>query len=406
MGTFFGGAIADPRIDYDRFAKRWYLSGEYANLSTFLPYILVLAVSSDSTITPSTQWSFYQISLGQLNPNPNALSMDYEQSAVDQNAYYNGVDIFDDTGAFLGSTLTVIQKSSLLAGSPNIITFPGNGEGFACPANNFDSNPEFGYFVWCVYDQPAAISGNTILLYRILNAATTTPILGPLVTITLDQSFAFNALWCPHKGNLFPVVGLLQNGFGRLWTPHVRNHQLYLAQDIQIDNAGNASTTGDRIGVRWYQFDLTGDPSGKGTYVETESTIPVLIQSGTLYDNSPTNPLFYFNASIMSNKQGDIIITADVSGVNAYIDAVYAYHAANDLAGTLQTPVPVTRTNFPCNFNNDINFGQPGPNIQRWGDESAAVTDPSNDLDFWLTQQFAAVQNAYGIQVTQVIPAS
>ena len=36
------------------------------------------------------------------------------------------------------------------------------------------------------------------------------------------------------------------------------------------------------VAIVWYQYDLTGDPSGQGTYVETESTIPVLIQSGTI----------------------------------------------------------------------------------------------------------------------------
>lgn len=418
MSSFFSAVIGDPRIDYDRFSKRWFLSCEPLNQETFNADAFSLAVSAEGTVTPATQWSFYTFPISQFSPNPNAVTMDYNQGALDQNAYYNGIGVFDDAGNFIGSTLLVIQKSSLESGTPNATFFPGLfpqilgivAEGFACPANNFDCHPEFGYFMWCIYDNPDATVGNTIQLYRILNAGTTTPTLGPLVTMTLPQQFAYGlidtAVMAPHKGNLFVASGTagnLQTGLGRLWTPHVRDKQLYIAQDIQMDANGNADPSGDRVGIRWYQFDLTGDPTGKARFVETPATVPVLVQSGTLFDPSATDPLFYFNASIMTNKKQELILTFTVSGTNAFANAAYAIRKPCDPAGTLRKPILVTNTPFAFNLAPFVSLF-PGPEVQRWGDESAAVTDPCNDTDFWLTQQFTAAENYFGIQVTKVAP--
>ena len=273
FGAFLNADDGDPRIDYHRFLNRWFISGEILNLATLLPNVLSIAMSNEAIITPSTQWSFYNFSLAQLSPDPTAQYIDYNQPATDQNAYYNSVGVFDVNGNFVGSTLLVIPNSSLLAGTPNVTFFPGLfpeilgivAEGFGCPANNFDANPEFGYYLWSIYDLPDSTAGKTIQLYRILNAGSSTPTLGPVVTITLLQQFAYGlidtAVMAPHKGNLFiasGTAGELQTGLGRLWTPHVRDKQLYVAQDIQMDSNVNADPSGDRVGVRWYQFDLTG----------------------------------------------------------------------------------------------------------------------------------------------------
>ena len=409
-GTFFGSSVGDPYILYDRFSQLWFSSCEPLVPS---PSSVIFMVSSDSSITPYTKWNQYIIPPEQINPLgfPSGGFLDFQQPATDENAWYCGVGTFNGVGTFLGSSLAVIPKSSLLAGSPNITVFPGLfpevigivQEGWAAPANNFDRNSTYGYFVWCIYEAPASNYGTTIQLYRILDAGTNNPSLGPVVTFDVPP-FAFNDLFNDHKGNLYGAPGFLQNNLGRLATPHVRNKQLYLAQDIQIDSTGTANINGDRIGVRWYQFDLTGDPSGQGRYTETESTAPFLIQSGTLFDSSATNPLSYFLSSIMSNKNGDLVISANVAGKEAYVNACYAFRAASDPIGELRTPVLTTNTSFPLNYNTNSSI-EPGPGVQRWGDESIVVIDPTDDLTFWLTQPYAALQNSWGMQATQLISA-
>ena len=176
--AFFGipGGVGDVRLLYDRFSKRWFSSGESFN-NMGMATNLNFAVSSDAVITPETTWSFYEVPGPQINPNggPGG-SLDYNQPATDAHAWYNGVSTFDGNGNFIGSSLVVIPTRSILSGAPHITVFPNLfpevvdvvQEGFACPAQNFDPDPTFGYFLWAIYDTPESIQGNRIELYRIL----------------------------------------------------------------------------------------------------------------------------------------------------------------------------------------------------------------------------------------------
>ncbi len=408
--------VDDAWLLYDPFIERYFFSYESNWNAASFPTQLEFIVSDSGIVTPATQWTTYTIPASQINPlgftSPDGF-IDYNQPAVDQNAYYIGISTNGASG-FIGASLAVISKKSILAGSPNVTVFPGLfpeiianfEEGSAAPAFNFDKDPLYGYFVSPIFEAPAGVSGNTIQMYRILDAGSNTPILGPLVTMNVSPfAYAFN-FFSAHKGNLFGAGGRLQTGEGE-FGPYVvvRNHQMYMCQDIQVDSNGNSSTTGDRVGIRWYQFDLTGDPTGRGRGTETPGTTPFLIQSGTLYDPTVTaSPLFYYIGALMVNKEADLCISFSVSGDNAFVNTGYAFRAASDPLGTLRTPVVVTDSQFPYNFAPNTS-GEPGPTQQRFGDQSTVAIDPCNDRTFWLNQPWAALQNAWGIQATQLIPS-
>ena len=397
----------DPFMIYDLASPSglFYFSGENGPDSDGL----LLLVSGASTLTPTTQWVPIAIPSSTINPPGNYT--DYQQPSIDQNAWYNCIGTFStpdgSAGSFIGSTVTVIPKSSILAGTPTPTFFYNIfpeilgevSEGFCSPAYNFDTDPIYGYVVWTLYDQPAGIVGNQIGFYRILNAGTS-PAIGPQVNVTLPFNIAYNSFNAPHKGNLMGTGGLIQIGPGTT-APYVRNHQLYYACSVQCDSTGAANIAGDRIGIRWFQFDMTGDSTGQGLGTENPDTVPVLIQSGILFDDSVTNPLSYYKPAMMSNTRGDLVISFATSGLNAYIDAGYAFRAASDTVGQLRVPVNITNTTFPANFS--ANSSQkPGPNVQRWGDAASAVLD-TNGLDFWLTQMYAGVENAWAINTTQLV---
>jgi hypothetical protein len=84
----------------------------------------------------------------------------------------------------------------------------------------------------------------------------------------------------------------------------------------------------------------------------------------------------------------------------------YASRKATDPAGQLSDPILVTNNPgnaFNYNFYYSTNYYFRG---QRWGDLSSLAPDPSNDLIIWGTSEWAALENAWGIQATQYIPAA
>lgn len=402
--SFFNGSAGDVRIEYDRFSRRWFAAAEIGNS-------LVLAVSSGSVITDSTRWSFFTFPNSQIIPQISPVGsgfLDYEQLAIDQKAVYISVNTFDSSFNFIGTSTLVIKKSSLFKENPAVTVFSGIvpesldlGE-FVPPADNFDECAQFGYLA---HVSTAGFSSgniyNKIYFYRIVNPGSDLPTLvGPIAVDVPNYSDPSNA---PHLGNLYEERGFLQTGiFGGLMAPHVRNNQLYACHPILIDSSGAANPAGDRVGVRWYQFDLTGDPNGWGEGSEHVDTPPVLVQSGTLFDNTPNNPFFFYIPSIMTNKRHELIISATVSGQNNLTNVVYAARRPGDPKGTLRNPIFLTN-----NVTNVYNFGPllnpfNGNIGQRWGDESSLSPDPIHDLDIWSTGQFAAVLNGWGIQVTQL----
>lgn len=403
--SFFGGSASDVRIEYDRFSRRWYTTAEIGNS-------LVLAVSRDSEIKNSTKWDFFTFSNAEIIPQispPGSGFLDYNQLAIDQKAVYISMDAFDSSGFFVGTSALVIQKSSLLEGDPHVTVFPGLvpesyllGE-FTPPADNFDEHPKFGYLIHASNQgYPSGNAYTQLYLYRIIKPGSNDPSLaGPFPISVPSYSESANA---PHLGNLYGSRGFLQTGlFGGLMAPHVRDKQLFACHPIQVDSSGTGTPSGDRVGVRWYQIDLTGDTSGKGRGYEQSNTAPVLVQSGTLFDSSnTTTPLFYYISSIMTNKKQNIVISATVSGANALTNIVFSGRLKRDPKGTLRTPVYLTN-----NTSNVYNFGPlvdpTNGNIgQRWGDESSLSPDPCNDLDIWSTGEWAAVQNGWGVQVSQL----
>jgi len=407
--SFFGVSANDVRIDYDRFSQRWFMSCEGINESTGQIATIILAVSNSSVLTNNTVWSLYTFTNAQVIPQIRPLGsgdLDYQQLAIDSNAVYISVDTFDKNGNFAGSSVLVIQKNSL--GSSNLVCKVFSGllktSTFIAPADNFDVNSSFGYLINALNNQyPSSQTYNQLYFYRINNPGTTNPSLGPLLSIPVPlYTDAANA---PYAGNLFGSKAYLQTSSCALYASHVRNHQLFTVHNIQVNKSGISNTSGDRVGVRWYQFDLTGDATGQARGTESSATVPALVQSGTLFDTAMTNPKYYFNPSIMINKNGDMVIACTVSGLTSYPNVIYAGRKSSDPKGTLRTPASIT------NASNSYNFGPfvdpSNANIgQRWGDLSSLCPDPTNDLDIWATQEFAAIQNGWGIRVTQLKPAA
>lgn len=442
LGALFqpGSAIGDTRCTFDRWGQRFIVLGTYIANGSETETSISLAWSDGPIITPETKWTLRIFTSAEIAiPETPASFPDSPNIATDQNAVYINMGIFElsSTPVFGGFYVTslVIPQSSFVTGNPfvytpfyglfNALTPPDFGDPFAPSPNNYDPNPQFGYIVVChVFGYPFNTISDSFYMYRILNAGSSSPTLFPapptvIQPIPATPPITFPAIpnysgpsLVPHKGNLYgnsiitPGNGVLQNiGFFEGSGIHIRNHQLYLYTTSQVDSTGAPNVTGDRTAILWYQYDLTGDPSGQGSYVETESTIPVLIQSGTIYDPTiTTTPIFYWNPAIMTNKNGDLVVTGNFAGVDNYIQAFYVGRKGSDPLGQMGDIIPLT------NNTNSYNYGPLYYNShglgQRWGDYCGICPDPTNDLDIWLTNQIVVNKDLWGVLATQLTPAS
>lgn len=425
-GAFFNHTTEDIRIRFNFFAHRWIVSCEdlapYAE-GEAAPYDILLAVSDGDPITPCTKWPVTTLPFATINPTSNPFGYtDYHVLGFDENNTYISVQCLNENGIYSGSAI-VINTASLLAGSPILKVFPGLGFVNSTFQNtldtpiNFDPDPEFGYFLLTNFVEPDFITGTSISLWRIENARSTNWSIFPAnvdgIQINVPQ-FANNDKGIPFKKNLYGLNGGLQPDiFGTLVQSHVRNKQLYTSHTVLVDSSGFSSSNGDRFGTRWYQFDLTGDPTGQGKGNEQANTTPALVQWGTLYDSDPLTPTprSFWNGTLITNKYEQLALAVATAGANDYPNIAYTGRLKKDPAGTLREPVLVTHTTFGVNldpFNpiplpvTPVNSGS----WQRWGDASSMMIDPCNQTDFWATNIFAGENNGYAIQATQLIPRS
>lgn len=412
-GTFLGAQNADAMLTFDRWGQRWLMTGIIgSSTNQVYPFTgVAIAWSDGPIITKYTQWTVYHFASETIAP-PTGSLVDSPKLASDQNAVYINVDTFTEA-ATLGVTSIIIPQSSFLPGHTfDFTAFPylfnptqypvQGGLGFAPSPDNYDCNPEFGYIV--VSPISAGTLANNFLMLRILNPGSASPSLYPSAAnpISLPASNYASAPQVPHKGNLYGANGLLENFTNLDAGVHIRNHQLYVSIIGLVDATGAASLAGDRTAILWYQYDLTGDPSGCGNGNETESTIPVLIQSGIIYDPTITDtPRFFWNQALVTNKNNNMMVIGNFSGENDYIQAFYTSRKATDPLGTLN---PIT---LLTNNTSSYNFGTLLPtnaNYLRWGDYCSIKPDPINDRDLWATSQIVAFQDGWGILATQFKP--
>jgi Secretion system C-terminal sorting domain len=394
LNTFFesvkrtGSSISDPHVRFDRNTNRWFIVAIDIEFS-FSPNRCLIAVSNNATINSLSSFTFFYFNFNELLPIPNNAAngfFDYPTLGMDINALYIGGVYFNAGGnAYIGSSVFVIKKSSILGAGPITTTafhFIGNstsGIYVPQPADNDDPNASIGYIIGVDKN----ILGN-LILHSISNAGTT-PVLSapinlavpstsiPIKQVSKGTSQTLDAI----DDRLFSAM-IRKNkitGVSSLWTSHTN-----LVNDLGVSTA-----LGTRNAVRWYQIDNL-------------STTPTLLQAGTVYDPTNTNPSGYLFPSIASNGQGHALIGFCTAGNNDYVNAGIVGRYRTDPLGTQQSPNLSTAASTVYApqynpFNNSLN--------NRWGDYSQTVVDPVDDMTMWTFQEYCSSTNQWGVRVIQ-----
>ncbi len=403
MSPFPGGGLnftSDPQIRYDRLTRRWILcmidvpSTSPASIGD-IPNRALIAVSdaaSNGVISGGTVWTFYFIQQDTVGPIASTGEfLDYESLGIDEDALYIGGNMFGAvSGSFVGCSVFVVQKSSILSGGPIVTTaFRGvvanaSAEGPFSPrgVDNYATGTNEGYFI--------GVSNaffSRLVLRRITNPGSATPTISANVLLTVPTTTLPEPV--PHLGNTIPANGRLDALDDRLFAAHIRNGKLWTAHNFEVNTSGAASASGNRNGVRWYELN--------GIRSTDLGGVPAVVQSGTIFDNAATNPRFHFIGTVGISGQGHAALGFSVAGLADRINAGTNGRLRTDTLGTTGAVQLYTASSTAYNPP-----GDPGP-PRRWGDYSFVSVDPKDDMTMWTIQQFCDATNSYGTQVVRLL---
>jgi hypothetical protein len=380
---------SDCRVRYDRDSQRWYVV-----MIDTVPSNnrIMIAVSSQSTITAANYFSFYQFNQDVVTPAGDTGSFaDYPTLGIDHNALYIGTNMFNAAGtAYLGSTGFVVQKSSLTSGGPIVATalrgIADSNEGGAYTpqgVDNDDATATKGFFVGI--DNSSLVLSSTpstrMVAIRVANPGSVSP--APSIDATISITvppFGLAMGGVLTKGNSHPVDDV----DNRLMMGQMKNGSLWTTHAIQVDSTGTQNSSGGRDGARWYE--ITG--------LQANPPAPLVHQSGTLFSSAATNPSSYFVPSIAASGQGHVAIGATSAGKAEYCEVSVAGRLQGDPLNTLRAPTIAQSSSTAYNFSTS--------NPQRWGDFSFTHVDPNDNMTFWTFQEYCNASASYAVRVIQL----
>ncbi len=395
---------SDPQIRYDRLSGRWFLSiidvpSSTTNSIGDTPNRWLLAVSdaaSSNALSGGTVWTFFFVQQNTVGGGNSGEFLDYPSLGVDANALYVGGNMFvASSGAFSDCSAFVIRKSSVLSGGPLVVTaFRGivpnaASDGPYSPrgVDNYDPAANEGYFIG-----PSATTLGR-LVFRRVSTPGGTPTISANILLTVSSTST--PIPVQHLGNTGGNNGRLDSLEDRLFAAHIRNGRLWTAHNVAVTSAGVASTsnTQRRDAVRWYELNGIRSTDNGGT--------PVVVQSGTIFDNSASlsNARQYWMPSVMVSGQGHAALGFSTAGTPFRINAATAGRLVGDSLGALQPFTNYTATAAAYNPSSD-----PGSSSgRRWGDYSFTSVDPNDDMTMWSIQEFCDSANSYGVRVVKLL---
>jgi hypothetical protein len=346
LGSFWSttGAtnIFDPRVAYDPFGNRWIFAAVTNEASAVSSIVVGVSQTSD----PAGLWNLYREDADSSDVN----WADYTQLGFNKDWIVITVNMYAISGgAFQGSKVWVFGKANLYAGNPATETIFSDNDVAPTPAATYDNSLGTLYLA---RNWNGNSNGTGFLRISSVSGAVgseTYTAAGPFVQTSNVWDFK-----PPNEEDFAPEMATtrkIQNGDARILNVVYRNGSIWAAQNAFLP-AGNPT----RTAAQWWQF----LPAG------------TLQQFGRVDD--PAGTVFYAYPTIAVNKENDVM---------QFVSASYSFRFGADPVNMLRsdTLLKAGEASYYKTFS-DV------PN--RWGDFSNTVVDPSNDLDFWTIQEYAA----------------
>jgi hypothetical protein len=153
----------------------------------------------------------------------------------------------------------------------------------------------------------------------------------------------------------------IDTGDARLQNAVFRNDRVWCTHS----GGRPAQAANTRTAVFWYELDPAAMPNP-------------IVQSG---DIDGGDMVHHFYPSISANARNDMLIGFSRCDATKFAEGVYTGRHASDPAGTVNV-ITVLKAGVDT-------YIKGFPNTIRWGDYSATVVDPADDLTFWTIQEYA-----------------
>lgn len=358
LNTFWSGFTSsyafDPESFYDPYEKRWVL---VSAANSKLPSSSVL-VSASLTPDPTGSWNRLTYDADSTN------TLWADRPRVGFNKHWvvvqtNMFALSDNT--FKSIKIYVIPKLQLYAGlAPTASTFfqADIGSDLA-PALTYDKSIDALYLL-----QVWSASSGMLRLYSItgpIGSETFSPVGYPTSATVWDFE--------PPAPNFAPQLGSakkINTGASTIDGIVYRNGSIWAAHTVFLPADG----TPTRSSILWWRISPDGSTQ----------------QNGLIDD--PIGKVFYAYPSIAVNKDNDVLIGHSRYSATTYASAGYSFRYAEDPPNMMQSDTLLKAGEAP--------YFKPDPTGKnRWGDYSRCAVDPSNDLDLWTIQEYAAAPSGW-----------
>jgi hypothetical protein len=398
IGSFFESQVPltgtfDPKVIYDQYENRFVVLTMERVDGTPNQSRVFLAVSDDSD--PNGTW-FFQTLITEETIGVNQSWADFPGLAVDSEAVYFTTNMFGHPGqsntGFTGQRTWIMPKAPWYTGGAPVATrfnpaAVAGGDGAIAttmqPTQMYGDTPGGVGTYLLAYSGLRDAADNLLVQIVQINTPLTTPTFtghfSAWGTIAADDSLAVFP-GAPQLGSARTIRTndrrVSQNGVNR-------GNFIYCAAPILRPAA--APTDAGEVTVHWFKIDTT-------------TLFPLLVDTppvdqGNVGGEDIAPGTYTFFPSVAVDSLGDLAIGFAASGPNIFPGAYFTGRLTADPPGTTQGAggLRAGRDFYVRTFT------EPAPATSRWGDYSGMWLDPSDELTFWVFNEYALQRGTTGI---------
>lgn len=379
----------NPKVLYDPYVGRFIFTAA-ANARSAGSSVLIAVSQTDN---PDGRWNLFRIDVDpddQLWADSPNVGFNRDWIVVTPNMFRVGNNEFARSNVYILTKDDVfIPPTSALAPPPfRLATDPTPA---FVPATTYDPNSPWLYLVQAGTD-PALLGGGTVGVLRV------SAVHGTVGDERFDvgaSSLDTGTTWQfapPERQDFAPQAQRaerIQTNDARMQSVVYRNGSLWCAHTVfdtvVVGFAGWVPILRLVAQVQWLELDGA----------DIDPWWVTIRQLGRVDD--PIGSRFYAFPSIAVNRHNDVLLGFSRFSPGEFASAAYAFRSGSD-------PINLLRTDGVLKEGEAPYFSLRGGAFNRWGNYSAAAVDPTNDLDLWTTQEYAAGPERWGTWWGKIAP--